>query len=467
MNKISDKDILEASRIGYEFEFISKEDPVKIAHELTKLFGIKVVVPMNVDKFNKKSLFYHTCVDVNGHQFKIEADFSGGIDCKELITGPLPYKEATEVLIKTLNWIKQNAMTTDRTAIQINVSFDTTRIKTVPISKMNKLKFCLGFNEDFIWKRFPNRKNSIYCKSIKHILLKNIFNVNPTSATQFSVAPSKYFSVNLSKAVNEYIEFRFMGGENYHMKKKEILEIQDYSILNLYRLVQQQELNQQDENRLQEIVKEYDKFLQPYKNPDVLGKYLPDVQFSIDMNNNPVVIKAMWEHVKDGLMSRIIDSGTTKMKINYDSAAGEWQIREAKLEMAEMSNTTFLKCSGYGMISKSKFYDCDMSMVHCTNCEIHDGSIFKDAKIEETSVDKGCTLTNCYVNNKKKIADCDVIGGVWRNGKKGEHTNITKDCSIVSSEEAAIPTPAKNYGVYKEPDEHQYTNLNLSSLIIK
>lgn len=467
MNKVTDKDILEASRIGYEFEFISKEDPIKIAHQLTDLFGIKVIVPMNVDKFGKKSLHYHTPVDVNGSQFKIEADFSGGIDCKELITGPIPYKEANEVLIKTLNWIKQNAVTNDRTAIQINVSFDPTRIKSVPISKMNKVKFCLNFNEDFVWKRFPNRKNSIYCKSIKHILTNNIFNTNAVAKNQFIVAPSKYFSVNLSKAVNEYIEFRFMGGADYHMKKKEILEIQDYSILNLFRLLQETELDAKDEQKLQKIMDENKKFLEPYKDPDMLGKYLPEVQLSIDLNNDPIIIKSMWEHIKDGFINRVIDSGTTKMKINYDTAAGEWQISDATFDMAEITKTSILNSKGYGVFNHCSFYNCNMEMVHATKCVVSGGSTFKSSKIEETAVENGCTLTNCYVNNNKVIADCEVIGGIWRNGKKGEHTNCHKDVSIVSQDEKPIPEKTKNYGVYKEPDKNQYTNINLNNFIVK
>lgn len=465
MNKITDKEILEAAMIGYELEFISNEEPIKIARELSKVLGVKVVVPMNVDEFNKQKLFYHSTANVSGSQFKLEADFSGGINCKELITGPLHYNEAKEQLVKILNWLKLNASTTDRTAIQINVSFDQYMIKCKNICELDPLKFCLSFNEDFVWKRFPNRKNSIYCKSIKNILINNIFNISNYTASNFTIAPDRYYSVNLTKIPNNYLEFRFMGGENYHTKKKEILEIQDYSILNLYRILNMSELTSVDKEKLDKIYKENEPLLLVYNDPDFLRKCLPDVELTVDMNNDPVVIKAMWGHIKDGFMNRVSRAGTRNMKINYDSEGGEWQIKDAKLKMAELSNTTFVNCSGYGILTDCSFFKCKMEMVHSIEGTIDGESTFKNSKIEETSAEKGTVLENCYINNKNKICDCEVVGGVWRNGRYGQHTKLSNDCSVVSYKEATIPKPPKNYGRYEMPDEHQFTNLTLDKLI--
>ena len=464
-NKLTDKEILESAMIGYEVEFISKEEPIKIARELSKVLDVKVVVPMNVDEFNKQKLFYHSTANVSGSQFKLEADFSGGINCKELITGPLHYNEAKEKLIKILNWLKVNASTTDRTAIQINVSFDNFMIKSNPIHTLDPLKFCLSFNEDFVWKRFPNRKNSIYCKSIKNIIVNNIFNISNYTANHFVIAPDRYYSVNLTKIPNEYLEFRFMGGENYHTKKKEILEIQDYSILNFFRILNMPELNSVDKAKLDAIYKENEPLLQVYNDPDFMRKCLPDVELTVDMNNDPVVIKSLWSHLKDGFISRVSRAGTRKMKINYDSEGGEWQIKDAKLKMAELSNTTFVNCTGYGILTDCEFFRCNMEMVHSIRGKIDGDSNFKNSKIEETSAEKGTVLTNCYINNIKKICDCEVVGGVWRNGQYGQNTKISNECSVVAHKEAAIPKPEKNYGAYEKPDEHQFLNLSLDKLI--
>ena len=89
----------------------------------------------------------------------------------EFITGPLPYFEAIAILIKTLKWIDLNGYTDKKCAFQFGVSIDTSIFPEVPpVSQLNPLKFILGFDENIIYKRFPERMGSLYAKSIKRIL---------------------------------------------------------------------------------------------------------------------------------------------------------------------------------------------------------------------------------------------------------------------------------------------------------
>ena len=105
---------LNASVIGFEFEFFSNMIRGRIVDSLSKLLGKKVIL----------SSKYHSKIPVSSEVFKLEPDYSGGSKMNELITGPMPYSEAIPVLIKVLRWIDENGWTNDKCAFQFSISFD-------------------------------------------------------------------------------------------------------------------------------------------------------------------------------------------------------------------------------------------------------------------------------------------------------------------------------------------------------
>ena len=143
---------LSSSVIGFEFEFFTNELKGKTAESLGKLLNKKVVV----------SEKYHSNVPVDGNNFKLEPDYSGGSKMVEFITGPLPYNEAIPIMIKTLQWIDQNGWTNDRCAFQFSVSFDKFRPEIKEkLENLDKLKFVLGLDEGRIYQKFGNRTKNI------------------------------------------------------------------------------------------------------------------------------------------------------------------------------------------------------------------------------------------------------------------------------------------------------------------
>lgn len=97
--------------------------------------------------------------------FKIEPDMSGGKGLVELVTGPIPYRNARVIIIKMLDWIEANGYTSDRASIHLNMSFQTEYLEDpIMVSKMNVLKFILEFDEQQVYNFFPERENSTYAK---------------------------------------------------------------------------------------------------------------------------------------------------------------------------------------------------------------------------------------------------------------------------------------------------------------
>lgn len=455
----TEEDILNAAKIGFEFEFNSKEDPIEIARDLTKSIGIKVVVPMNVDEINKPKLKYHTPVVPTATIAKLESDYSGGIHMKELITGPMTFSDARTVLLKTLKWIDDNAWTTDRAAIQINISFDKWKIKlNHTIENINALKFCLNFNEEYVYKRFPNRKGSVYGKSIKHIVANNIFNTGVANgSTQFIVAPNKYYSVNLTKLPNGYVEFRFMGGSDYQKKKQQIIEILEFSILSLYAATQSIELSKNDVTKLNKIINENKKYLDAYKNPSVFKTLFPHINLTLDLKNDIETFKSLWPHVKDKLFKFLMSCGCDDMTVNYDSDAGVIQVKEADLKFAELEDIEFIHCTGYGVFEKCKFYNCELEQSHFNLCTIDKDNIIRNAKIENTNIYKGNIIYDSYVTNEEiYIMNAKMDGGVFRKGTLGAQSELSDSTSIITSTDEKPKIYKGSFGTYKTPDEKDY-----------
>jgi len=150
--------ILNAALMGVEFEFYSNIGLEETRKSLVKLLDRKI-------RLEDKA---HSEFQPSAEEFKMEPDMSGGKGLIELVTGPIPYRNARIMVIKMLKWISENGYTTDRASIHINLSFDKEFLQDKDLlSKMNVLKFILEFDEKQVYKFFPNREKSAYAKSIK------------------------------------------------------------------------------------------------------------------------------------------------------------------------------------------------------------------------------------------------------------------------------------------------------------
>ena len=136
--------------------------------------------------------------------FKLVEDFSGGQYMHELITGPLVYEESRIVLIEVLKWIKEFGWTDSKCSLHINMSFNSYLQKfPVDISTLVPLKFALNFDEEYVYARFPERRDNVYAKSIMEIYPTNRFvffsepeNIDPEN---YVVPKEKYYGFNFIK----------------------------------------------------------------------------------------------------------------------------------------------------------------------------------------------------------------------------------------------------------------------------
>ena len=270
---------LNASVIGFEFEFFSNMVRGRIVESLSKELGKKIILTSK----------YHSKVPVTSDIFKLEPDYSGGSKMNELITGPMPYSEAIPVLIKVLKWIDENGWTNDKCAFQFSISFDKMRKDVVTrMENLDRLKFILGLDEGVIYSKFGNRTNNVYAKSIKRIVPRNRFasvdNLTTIDPKIFKLPDDKYYGANFTKLKDGYIEIRYLGGRDYQKKITEIREIVDYVIIHLYNILSgRSQYTQTDLDSLKKMMSEYSKVVKSFSDPRAFFMHYPDLHLLVDL----------------------------------------------------------------------------------------------------------------------------------------------------------------------------------------
>jgi hypothetical protein len=422
---------LNSAVIGWEFEFYSNFDKKTTAKKLSELLGKKIVV----------CDYYHTDVDINDQVFKLEPDFSGGKDMLELVTGPLQYSEAKVIFTKFTEWLKVNGKTTNKCAIQPNISFNKFKIDlNNDISDIDILKFCLSVDEDFVYKRFPNRKNSVYTKSIKSIIPIHAFSfqseVKNITRNNYILPREKYYGVNFSKLDKNYIEIRYMGGDNYHKKGREVMEIVDYFILLIWRMVQfgtYAEYDEADIKAMNTQLKKHSEMIKAIADYEsFLLKFGDKLTITVDLKNNHQIIKSRYSDIRKMLFKLFTQSDIAEGEINYDSEYGRFQIRGADLgKVYHISNFDLIDCTFMGNVVDCSLYDCNITNATIDQCAIVSGNDIKDSKVINSTVSYGNVLTDCYIKIETLVFNGETVRGVIRSGIIGDNAIIDKDTEII------------------------------------
>jgi len=432
MKKFSDKfnfsELLHYALIGFEFEFYSNHSYYKTLELLNKEFA-----PIKIWGFKE----YHSSFKPDQKNFKIEPDRSGGSNMVELVTGPIPYTNSKVIMLKLMKFIQEHGMTNNKCAIHINVSFNKDKTDK-DISKLNTLKMILNFDEDLVYKYFPERQNNIYAKSIKNLIpYKNYSYVtNAVSLIQnnFHLPDKKYYGINFSNidatVDGQRVEFRYCGGDNYQNKTSEMLELLDYFIKETW-------LNcsiELDEGDLDKLKSYLNKNIQQYKNFSTLQNFLTDhprVDLQVNRTNAFDYVNSYFTRFKDKLFE--IFNGVEKLEnctINYVPQTGDIEIIDTSIKtVLDIRGFTFIDCDiKRSMMTSCVIVDSTIEDGHLNSCKVS-GCEVEESKMYMTDVNDDTVLKECFYNGG--IMDAKMEGGVFRAGKLGPNGEISSDTRII------------------------------------
>jgi len=407
----SRESILNAALMGVEFEFYSNIDLEATKKSLEQLLDRKI-------RLEDKA---HSDFQPSAEEFKIEPDMSGGKGLMELVTGPIPYRNARIMVNKVLDWISKNGYTNDRASIHINLSFDKKFLEDKDlISKMNVLKFILEFDEKQIYKFFPNREDSAYAKSVKWVMPKweaFHFDANQIASNNFKFADTKYYGINFSKKEKNYLEFRYLGGADYEKKTDNILYLTESFLLQMWNSCNDPRFTGENKIELQRILNKNKPVMDMLKDYSKVSENWPNIQILVDLQDNPTIIRVQWERFKNRVMDLIVNGSMTAGIINYDSDYGAVQIKDGKFPTVYLlENFEFIDCELAGNLTNSSFYGCEITGSAVMWGSLYKGTKVKDSKVESSYTHGSCELTNCYVAGRDTMFKGKMIGGIFREG---------------------------------------------------
>jgi len=147
----------------------------------------------------------------------------GGI---EIITPPLKLSELIKTIEKVFDWIDDVGYTNNDCGFHVHMSINNGK-------ELDPLKLILFADEGLIYKKFSSRIGNSYAKSIKVGHVEKITPFGPEDVIKVAkdskllngLNMDKYLGINLVDLQKNHVEFRYMGGDEYHKKFKDVREV--------------------------------------------------------------------------------------------------------------------------------------------------------------------------------------------------------------------------------------------------
>ena len=388
-----------SSKIGLEFEFFANEALDEVKYNLSNALNKQI-------KIEEKAHSEFTPTD-------------------ELVTGPMPFVESKLIIAKTLKWIRENGSTNDRCSIHINVAFDGKKLGTpTNVSSLDIGKFVLNFNEDAVYEAFPNRKDSVYAKSIKFIVpLSGMTQPSPATISwrNYMFVSEKYYGVNFSKIPKNYIEFRYLGGKDYEKKYNTIMNMTEHFVLSLYDSLVNPKYNQKDLKVYETILEKHSGVVDSYKDYQTFKKKFPKIHLMVDLKTADQIVETFYPKMREKIFELLTKAGLKEGLINYDADSGRMQLKNAELmKCFEIKGIDIVDSKVQGNI-----LNCDIFSSELINSSLFESNIFgatdvSDSKIEDSYVSKNVMCKDSYVFGVRGIFSGEMEGGIFRKGRATE-----------------------------------------------
>jgi|TARA_R110000822_G_scaffold68306_8_gene166099 hypothetical protein len=406
------------SKIGLEFEFFANEGLDEVKRSLSQALNKQIRVEEKA----------HSEFKPSDEIFKLEPDNSGGSGMIELVTGPLPFVESKLIIAKTLKWIRENGSTNDRCSIHVNVAFDGKKLGTAAnVSSLDIGKFVLNFNEDAVYEAFPDRRDSVYAKSIKFIVpLSGMTQPSPGKILwrNYMFVSEKYYGVNFSKLPQNYIEFRYLGGKDYEKKYNTIMNMTEHFVLSLYESLVDPVYNAKDLKNLDIILETHSSVVKSYRTYKAFKRQFPKIKLMVDLKTYDQIVETYYPKMREHVFELLTKAGLTEGLINYDSDTGRMQLKGAELmKCFEIKGIDIVDSKIQGNIIGCDIFSSELINSSILESNLFGGSDVIDSKIEDSYVSRNVAVKDSYVFGVRGVFSGEMDGGIFR---KGRATDLAK-----------------------------------------
>lgn len=331
---------------------------------------------------------------------------------RKLTTPFLPYKKTFALLIKILDLLSSICTTNDQCSLIVNIKYDDSKFGGDFLKHLDILKFISFFDEEKIFKLFPNRRGFYSCRSIKKVypydLNVKVPSVESILDYSYKLPFGDFYGVDFKSVYSNYVSFKYIGGKQYETKSKDIITLIDYFAKFTFDVCTNAiEFNSEGKQKLADI---HNRFYQTYiacQDYELFKKRFPKIKLMYDLKIRPVFIKTMISLYSERIAAFLVDTNFRNGILNYDSTIDKFEIRNATIKNGGIFNDVHVITS---KIEKGIFVRCDIKQSELSKTRIQNSNIY-NSKIETALLYDSFTDSKCKINNSEVKGDMSFISG--------------------------------------------------------
>jgi len=142
----------------------------------------------------------------------------------ELVSPPLPLPEFVNIVSNIFDFISDYGHTDSQCGFHVGISIENTDLN----KDLDIVKLLLFHDEELVYKHFDERKGNKYAQSVKSKLsnpqyeFDDLHKIIKIGKLEKEFTAGKFYGINLDKIAANYLEFRYMGGNDYEDKWDDI-----------------------------------------------------------------------------------------------------------------------------------------------------------------------------------------------------------------------------------------------------
>jgi hypothetical protein len=436
------REVLNSTRVGFSFEFYNTQETPFIAEDLSRICGKTVAVT------SEKNIFSTWNNPI------LLKEYDGKNPKYKFTTSPQDFFSVESMLSGMLEWIDQKAKTDRSTGLQVVLSFNSGALQTLnTISNMDVAKLVLKMDENYLYQRFPERKNSPHAISIKGLLPTNEFFSTPGAIGMFKnyfLYPSAhYYGIDFTDQHLGELKFNYIGGKNYGRNLKNITEAIHYYILTTYQTLNISGYTAEMGVNLEKIFENYHIIRRIYYDPKWFLENIKDIQVGVDLKRDNRIIETFWPKLRDPLTRLMLESGFAKGKFNWDSEEGRFQIKEAKLLGGKIKKMDLIDCDVQGIIEDCGIWNTKIKNSRVIFSTLVESNKIEDSILERVRADRNNSIKKSWIYNVGEVINCDVNESIIKDAAIGNQAKIDEECLVIEPKKKSVilPKPVTTEGI--------------------
>lgn len=242
----------------------------------------------------------------------------------------------------------------------------------------------------------------------------------------------KYYGVNFGKVPKGYIEFRYLGGQDYEKKYSTILSMTEHFITSLYETLVHNKYTAEDLKLLDAVLEKHRGIIESYKTYQVFKENYPKIKLMVDLKTYDQIVEMYYPKIREKIFDLLTKADLKEGLINYDADTGRLQLKDADLMRCfEIEGMDIVDCKIQGNVINCDLFSCDLVNTSVFQSNLFGATDVKECKIEDSYVSKNVICQNSYVYGKRGVFSGEMEGGIFRQGRATKNARFGKDTEVI------------------------------------